>query len=100
MEADEITMQVGENREMTVMRRSYAVVNNASLTWTSTDDEVASVENGVITAKSGGDAVITAELPDGTQAKVTVHVDDRELPITAIELSETELKWMSIHVKD
>ena len=92
MEADEITMQVGENREMTVMRRSYAVVNNASLTWTSTDDEVASVENGVITAKSGGDAVITAELPDGAQAKVTVHVDDRELPITAIELSETELE--------
>ena len=92
MEADEITMQVGENREMTVMRRSYAVVNNASLTWTSTDDEVASVENGVITAKSGGDAVITAELPDGAQAKVTVHVDDRKLPITAIELSETELE--------
>ena len=92
MEADEITMQVGENREMTVMRRSYAVVNNASLTWTSTDDEVASVENGVITAKSGGEAVITAELPDGAQAKVTVHVDDRKLPITAVELNETELE--------
>ena len=97
--SDEITMQVGDSREMVVMRRNYSTVNNTSLTWTSTNDEIASVEDGVITAHSGGDATITATLPDGAKAQVIVHVDDEEKPITAITLSSTELT-MNINTRE
>ena len=91
IEAKQITLQAGESRELTVMRRNYTVVDNASLQWHSDDEEVATVENGVITAHNGGDAIISAETSTGARAQITVHVDDRELPITAIELNKDEL---------
>lgn len=52
-----------------------------SITWTSSADTVASVdENGVVTALSAGEAVITAETINGLKAACTVTVNASSLP--------------------
>ena len=98
MDDDEITLQAGESREMVVMRRNYSVASNTDLTWESTNSEIASVENGVITAHRGGDAIISAETSTGARADVSVHVDDEEKPITSITLNNTQME-MNINTR-
>jgi uncharacterized protein YjdB len=48
----------------------------ALVTWKSSNDSVATVANGVITAKGKGTATITASLEDGTSVTCTVTVKD------------------------
>ena len=98
MDDDEITLQAGESREMVVMRRNYSVASNTDLTWESTNSEIASVENGVITAHRGGDAIISAETSTGARAEVSVHVDDEEKPITSITLNNIQME-MNINTR-
>ena len=45
-----------------------------TLTWESSDESVASVEKGVVTAKGKGSAVITAQTSDGAKAECIVNV--------------------------
>lgn len=50
----------------------YAYYNDAAVecTWTSQNEDVATVKDGVITAKKEGHTVITATAEDGTQEQV------------------------------
>lgn len=48
--------------------------NNAQVTWLSSDEDVATVSNGVVTGVSAGTAVITAQLSDDVKAQCTVTV--------------------------
>ncbi|MGN1195593.1 MAG: Ig-like domain-containing protein, partial [Acutalibacteraceae bacterium] len=62
---------------------------NKNVTWTSDDNDVASVENGVVTAKAAGTAEITATSSDGKiSGSFTLSVKQQ---VTEITLSETEL---------
>lgn len=49
------------------------------VTWFSNNSEIASVENGRVTAVSAGNVVIGAKLPDGAVAKCFVIVSDNHL---------------------
>ncbi len=58
--------------------------------WSSSDDTVAKVENGVVTALKAGDAVITAETYDGTakaECNITVTVLSEEIRLNFTEKS-------------
>ena len=62
---------------------------NQNVTWSSNNTEVATVNNGTVTAVSGGKATITVTTEDGghtATCNVTVTV-----PVTGISLSQTEL---------
>ena len=48
--------------------------NNAQVTWLSSDNDVATVSNGVVTGVAAGTAVITAKLSDSIKAQCTVTV--------------------------
>ena len=83
--APENAMKIGE--EVTLK----AVVNddatNKKVTWSSSDDAVASVdENGKVIAKAAGDVTITATAKDGSniQQSVTIKVAPNEYVITII----------------
>ena len=80
-------MKVGENTSLSV---TYTPSNatTKSVTWTSDNNSIATVSNGVVTAKSVGSAVITAKTSNGKTAtcKVTVNPID----VTSISLNETE----------
>ncbi len=58
-----------------------------TITWTSSNTTVAEVNNGVITAKGGGTATITASTANGLQAQCTVNV---MIYPTGITLDRTE----------
>ena len=81
------TLKVGENTSLSV---TYTPSNatTKSATWTSDNNSIATVSNGVVTAKSVGSAVITAKTSNGKTAtcKVTVNPID----VTSISLNETE----------
>ena len=54
----------------------------ATLTWTSSDTSVATVDsNGVVTAVGDGTAVITATAPNGKCVSCTVNVGEKSLPM-------------------
>lgn len=60
----------GEQQQLLV----FDTDTEAALTWTSSNDDVASVdENGLVTAKAPGDVTVTAEY-QGMTASFTVHV--------------------------
>lgn len=66
-----------------------------NVTWTSSNDSVASVDNsGNVTAKSIGTAVITATTKDGKSAECTVTVKQKEIAIQYIYLNYGSLSMM------
>lgn len=87
---DELNMSVGASAELIPIINPKDVFNNgmlnSNLTWSSTNESVASVSNGKITAKSKGTAVIKAVSADiGRSAECVVSVSDtaRETEINA-----------------
>lgn len=55
------------------------------VTWVSSDENIVTVENGVLTAKTYGNATVTATIPNGQKAEVAVTVAP---PITDIEMGK------------
>jgi C1A family cysteine protease len=71
-----------------------------TLTWTSSDTSVASVNaNGKITAKSTGTATITATLPYGGSAECRITVKKAPTKITATPAKKTIKKKKSFTIK-
>ena len=66
---------------------------NKTITWTSTNTDVATVSSeGIVTAKGAGTTIITATTNNGKTAKCTITV---EQPVTAIALSDaTTSLWV------
>ena len=61
-----------------------------SVSWSSTNDVVASVADGVVTAKSAGSATITAKISTFS-ATCTVTVTDPYVKVTSVTLDKTSL---------
>jgi len=85
----EKTFQLGKEAETeinlnVVYNPSNTDADKTQLTWTSTDTSVATVENGKVTAKGQGDAVITASL-EGKTATCNIHV---RVPILSISTKD------------
>lgn len=59
-----------------------------TLVWTSSNEEVAAVKDGVITAKAYGTATITAISSNGITASCTVKVEDPTIPVEEIKLNK------------
>lgn len=57
------------------------------ITWTTSDNNIATVENGIIKGKSAGNAVVTVQTEDGLKASCNVTVKSKE--ITDVVLSDT-----------
>ena len=59
---DNTALKVGKTKKVYVVDSRKKAVSASSLTWTSTDKNVATVKNGVITAKKNGKTYITAQM--------------------------------------
>lgn len=68
-----VTLSVGATRTLSVLFNPSNATNK-SISWSSSNASVATVSNGVITARKAGTATITASAADGKKAYVSVIV--------------------------
>ena len=85
---DNVVMTVGDKDTLSV---GYVPENaeNKSVVWSSSDEAVVTVEDGVLTAVAAGDAVITADC-DGVTDECTVTVNEKDIEVESVELNKTE----------
>ncbi|MBQ3284180.1 MAG: Ig-like domain-containing protein [Ruminococcus sp.] len=77
MSESSLTLTAGSSANLTVTDASGSAVS--PLTWTSTDDNIASVDNGTVKGKSVGSAVIKATTEKGASCSCNVTVTDKEI---------------------
>lgn len=89
VEPSEAAVYPGETVQLSAVVAPAGAADK-SVTWTSGKTTVATVdENGLVTAKKPGEAVITATTTDGSfTATCTVTV--KPIPVTGVELNKTE----------
>lgn len=83
----EVNLQVGG----TISLKWAVSPATAAVTWSSSNNAVASVKEGVITANAVGDAVITGSVEDGNSVNCTVHVIPGATQQPEIQLVEEEV---------
>ena len=88
LDKNEEELFVGQTDTLNVSYNPENTTDNISLSWSSSNEEVAAVENGVVTTKKAGYAVITASA-NGKVAKCEYNVKDIELE--SIALSDASL---------
>lgn len=88
----ELALEVGKTGTLEA-KVEPSDATNKNVTWSSSNPEVATVDNGVVTAVSAGEAIITVTTEDGTKTatcKVTVNAP-QTVPVTGVTLDKTSL---------
>ncbi len=86
----EMTLFAGETKKLTATVNPTDATNR-KLAWTSTDEAVATVEDGTVTARGNGTASIVATSTDGSDIQAICHVTVTT-PVGSIALSETQIE--------
>ena len=85
----EIELEIGDTEVLTATI-SPTNATNKSVTWTTSNENVVSVQNGTLTAKETGDAIITVTTTDGGYSDTCyVSVIEPIVNVTGIELNIT-----------
>lgn len=84
------TIDVGETVSLTATVTPGNAANK-SVTWTSSNTDVATVSDGVVTGKSAGTATITASTGNGKTASCTVTVTDSVVIAESVSLNKHSL---------
>ena len=88
----DISLEIGETATLVAVITPNDATNK-NVTWTSEDENIASVNNGVVTAIGPGETTITVTTEDGQKTatcKITVTEEEEEL-ISTISYDYTEL---------
>jgi len=83
-----LTMVEDEEKTLTATIHPSDTTDSHTLTWASSNENVATVADGVITAKSAGTATITVTSVNGKKASCTVTVNAKEIPITSVTFDQ------------
>ena len=83
LEPDKLDLFTGESKTLTA-KVEPADATNQDVTWSSSDDTIATVEDGTVTAVGAGNATITVTTQDGGKTDTcTVTVTDKTYKISA-----------------
>ena len=95
------TKYIGETENLTVIYNPSNTTDNKNVTWTSSNNNVASINNGVVTAKEIGNAIITAKVGNLTASyKITVIKHDNPVIVKANTLTYNEKEQELITVSN
>ncbi|MCI9524819.1 MAG: leucine-rich repeat protein [Erysipelotrichaceae bacterium] len=83
-----LTLVEDEEVTLTATINPSDTTDSHTLVWSSSNEDVATVVDGVVTAKSAGTATITATSVNGKQANCVVTVNAKEIPITSVTLNQ------------
>lgn len=86
----ELKMEVGEKETLTATLTPEDTT--VPITWTSSNEKIATVDNGIVTAKKAGKATITATIPNGESASCEVTVTEKESTSTASTVTSKKYK--------
>lgn len=96
LDITEATLEIDEQITLTATVKP-ADATDASVTWTSDAENVATVDNGVVTAVSAGTAVITVKTTDGEfEATCTITVNEPALPTGPIEAIALDVEEITL----
>ena len=79
-----LTLDQGETSVLTATVMP-SDAGNKTVTWTSSDEKVAAVSGGIVTAKSGGTATITATTINGKKSSCEITV---VVPVTRVDMNK------------
>lgn len=82
------TIAIGDSETLTVTYTPSDANTGKAITWTTSDDKVATVEGGVVTGIAEGTATITATPEKGTAA--TCEVTVKPVAVESVSLDKTE----------
>lgn len=85
-----LSLVVGDTEVLTAAVMP-ADATDKTVTWTSSDTAVATVENGIVTANGAGSATVTVTTSNGKTASCTVTVSVPTVDVTGVTLNKTEL---------
>lgn len=74
------TLEIGEKKSLTFDEN----FDESQLTWESSDNEIATVENGIVTGNKAGEAIISATYINGYKARCNIKVIQ---PVTGLEIN-------------
>lgn len=84
----ELTLEAGETAVLTC--GTFPInADPTTITWSSSDESVATVTDGVVTAVAEGTTVITATAATGAECSCTVTVEAGPVKVTGVTLNET-----------
>lgn len=69
---------------------SESIYNRSDLSWTTSNPQVVTVQNGSIAAVAAGDAVVSAQVGN-YKATVTVHVEDEPVVVDSVSITPASL---------
>ena len=94
LEQTELNLTVGDDATLvaTVLPED---ATNKNITWTTSNRNIASVSDGLVTAVAAGTATITVTTVDGNKtASCLVTVNPAPVPVTDVTISETSLNFV------
>lgn len=92
LDKKELSLNVGDTSTYVAVISPFSIIDNAQLTWSSSNSSCVSVNNkGEIEALSVGTAIITAKTSSGLSATSTVTVTDDQIEIDSIILDKSTL---------
>ena len=93
IEKGDIKLALGNNYQLVLKVDNKAYINDGDVTWESSDDKVAIVDqNGVVTGLSKGSVEITARSRSGKLATTYIEIYGTEESHTTISLNEEEIE--------
>jgi uncharacterized protein YjdB len=91
IEADDVEVVVGGTANITGLEVLPADATNPAVTYTSNDETIATVENGVVTGIAVGQTTITIAATDGSGVTATINVTVNGIDVTEITADDVEV---------
>ena len=88
---EEIEFRVGDTKHISVTIEPEGA-DAGKISWSSSDNKIVTVDDGTITGKSRGTAVVTAESESGLKKLCNVTVLDKEIESVTLSESSTSVK--------